>query len=121
MTIEKIISQLDSQLPNTASQSEKVGWLDRIDRQVKHEILDTHTAPAEFEGYTDDTPLNTTLLIPEPYDECYIRYMEAQIHYAMGEMSRYKNSMMLFNTVYSAYSSWYHRTHTPVNAGGFRI
>ena len=121
MTIMQIISQLDAQLPNTASTEQKVGWLSRIDQQVKHETLDTHENAVEFNGYTEETPGDTTLLIPEPYDECYIRYMEAQIHYSMGEMSRYKNSMMLFNTVYAAFSSWYHRTHTPVNAGDFRI
>lgn len=121
MTIMQIISQLDAQLPNTASPEAKIGWLSRVDQQVKKEILDTHENTVEFSGYTEDTPVDTVLLIPAPYDECYIRYMEAMIHYALGEMSRYKNAMMLFNTVYMAFSDYYNRTHAPVNAGDFRF
>lgn len=119
MTIHKAIAELDTQLPNTVRQDEKVQWLSRIDMQAKREILDTHVNPQDFNGYEPDTSLDTQLLIPAPYDECYIRYMEAQVHYVNGEMSRYKNAMMLFNAVYAAYSDYFNRTHMPVDPGYF--
>ena len=120
MTIMEAIAQVDSLKPNTYSGTEKLAWLSRVDMQVKKELADTHEGGLPFEGYTDETPGDTVLLIPAPYDECYIRFMEAQIDYHNGEMSKYKNAMILFNAVYSAFGAWYNRNHMPLG-GEFRF
>lgn len=121
ITVAQAISLLDSQLPNTCTLTEKLSWLSRVDLQVKKEVLDTHGAAVAFAGYTPDTDPDTPLLLCPPYDECYLRYMEAQIHYTNGEMTRYQNAMILFNAVYAAYAAWYNRTHMPASAGNFRF
>ena len=113
MKISEAIAQVNSLKPNTFSETDKLTWLSRVDMQAKRELIDTHEGGKDFAGYTDTTPLDTELLIPAPYDECYIRYMEAQIDYHNGEMSKYKNAMILFNTVYAAFGDWYNRTHKP--------
>lgn len=53
------------------------------------------------------------LLVPAPYDEVYIRWLEAQIDYANGEYGRYNNSMTMFNASYSAFRNYWNRTHMP--------
>lgn len=67
----------------------------------------------EWVGYTDDTPLDTELLIPKPYDSAYIDWIISKIEYANGEIVRYNNYITRFNDVYGQFVSEYHRTHMP--------
>ena len=114
MKIIEAITRIDAVKPNTYSQSEKIAWLSRLDAMVKKNIIDTHEGgEVEFAGYTDDTNLQTELLIPEPYDEAYLRWMEAQIDYNNGEYDKYNNAVELFNAVYQDYQNYYNRTHMP--------
>jgi hypothetical protein len=116
MKISEAINRIDTLKFNTYTQSEKVAWLSTIDGTIKREVIDTHEGGEEvvFEGYTDDTPLETELLAPAPYDDLYIKWLEAQIDYANAEYGKYNNSKLAFNTAYTAYESWYNRQHMPL-------
>ena len=70
-----------------------------------------------FSGYTADTPLETVLLVPAPYDEMYLKWLEVQIHYHNGEYDKYNNAIMMYNTVFENYAAYYSRTHKPVQRG----
>lgn len=115
MTLIEAISKIDNLKHNTFTHEDKVGWLSRLDGMVKTEILDTHEGGEGvwFLGYDTDSDVETVLLVPAPYDEMYLRWLEAQIDYANGEFGRYNNAMELFNTLYRGYSSFYNRTHMP--------
>ena len=115
MTIIEQITDVDALKPNGYEQAYKVQWLSQLDLRVKQEIIDTHEGGEDvsFSGYNDDTPIDTELLIPHPYDEVYRFWLEAQIDYANGEYPKYNNSMAMFNTAYSAYERYYNRTHMP--------
>lgn len=119
MTILEAISRVDAVKPNSYSQTEKIAWLSRIDATIKNEIIDTHEGAENitFNGYDNDTDTNTELLVPAPYDEVYIRYLEMQIDYANNEYGKYNNSMVMYNAAYSAYEKYYNRTHMPVSKG----
>lgn len=67
-----------------------------------------------FKGYDDSTSLDTVLIAPAPYDDLYIKWLEAQIDYTNGEYGKYNNSKLAFNTAYTAYESWYNRNHMPL-------
>lgn len=54
------------------------------------------------------------LYAESPYDEVYLRFLEAQIDYANGEIERYNNSIAAFNHAYSAFERFYNRTHLPL-------
>jgi hypothetical protein len=110
---------MDALKHNTYSQSDKVEWLSRLDSMVKKHIIDTHEADEEliFTGYDDTTDPQTELLVPSPYDEIYLRWMEAQIDYYNGEYGKYNNAISMFNTAYEAYQSFYTRNHLPVIRG----
>lgn len=120
MTIAQAIAAVDALAPNTFDRETKISWLSRLDHQVQRELVETHEGATSFTPYTADTPADTILAMDSPYDECYIRYLQAQIHYENGELTRYKNAMMLFNSVYSAFADHYNRTHLPVSRGSFR-
>ena len=116
MTIIEAINRVDALKHNTYTQTDKVQWLSRLDWMVKKHIIDTHEGAEEvsFTGYDDSTDLQTELLVPAPYDEAYLRWMEAQIDYHNGEYGKYNNSIDMFNTAYEGYQNYYNRTHMPL-------
>ena len=119
MTIIDAIHRVDGVKPNSYSMDEKLRWLSSLDGIVKKELHDVYLndVQIEFEGYGENTPLTRELLIPYPYDEIYIRCLEAQIDYANGEYEKYNNSTALFNAAWAAYEKHYHRTHKPGEKG----
>ena len=116
MKIIDAISRIDSLKHNTYTQADKVAWLSTLDGMVKVEIIDTHEGGEDvtFNGYNASTVLNKKLLIPEPYAEVYLRWLEAQIDYYNGEYEKYNNSMDMFNTAYNGFKNYYNRTHMPL-------
>jgi len=119
MTIIEAISGTDRLKPNAYSQQDKVRWLSRLDGIVKSEIIDTHEGGEgiKFTPYNDDTPIDTELLIPAPYDDVYVHYLEMQIDYANGEFGKYNNSAAAYNLAFSAYEKYYNREHKPCSSG----
>lgn len=115
MTIIEAIHAIDSIKPNGYSQSDKVRWLSMLDGLVKAEIIDTHEGAegVVFNGYDDNTPLDTVLLIPAPYDNVYVLWLQAQIDYANEETAKYKNSSSAYNHAYNEFQRYYNRTHMP--------
>ena len=114
MTIMDALYRIDEVKPNSYSQTEKIKWLSSLDGVIKAEIIDTHEGGEDitFKPYLE-TELTTSLLVPAPYDDIYIRWLEAQIDYANGEYGKYQNSMTMYNTAYSSFERWYNRTHMP--------
>ena len=115
MKISEALAQIDSLLPNTYPQLDKVRWLSNLDSKVKTLIIDTHEGGegVTFSSYDGTTDLNTELLIPAPFDEIYLRWLEAQIHLANSEYERHNNAIEGYNTVWVAYQNYYNRTHMP--------
>ena len=119
MTIIEAINRIDALKHNTYTQTDKVRWLSRLDWMVKRHIIDTHEGAdkVSFTGYDDSTDLQTELLAPAPYDEMYLRWMDAQIDFHNGEYGKYNNVIDMFNTAFEAYQNYYNRTHMPIGKG----
>ena len=117
MTILEAINRIDAIKPNSYGQPDKIRWLSTLDCIIKREIIDTHEGAegVSFKGYTENTNLTTEMLVPAPYDEIYLRYLETQIDYANGEYGKYNNSMAMYNVAYIAYAKSYNRTHKPLS------
>lgn len=98
---------------------DKVDWLSALDFKVKSKIIDLHeqNEMVPFTGYDTDDDIDKDLLAPAPYDEMYLRWLEAQIDYYNGEEDRYNNSIILFNNAYEDYKKHYTRTHMPISRG----
>ena len=119
MTIAELISKVDALKPNTYTTEDKIGWLSSLDARVKSQIIDAHERndPIFFYGYDGILDQETELLVPAPYDEMYLRWLEAQIDYHNGEDDRYNNAITLFNNAYEGYKKHYTRTHMPISRG----
>lgn len=115
MTIIEAINRIDSLKPNNYTPEEKIAWLSTLDGIIKTEIIDTHegSEAITFNGYDTDTPIDTELLVPAPYDDIYIKWLETQIDYTNGDTAKYNNSMIMYNTAYSVFQRHYNRTHMP--------
>ena len=119
MKISEAISTVDALKPNTFTVEDKVGWLSTLDHRVKTQILEPHegSEPDFFYGYESVLDQETELLVPAPYDEMYLRWLEAMIDYHNSEDGRYNNAITLFNNAYEGYKKHYTRTHMPISHG----
>ena len=121
MTIIDAIAQFDSLVRNAYSQKDKIGWLSRLDHIIMVQIITTHQGfeTVSFNGYDDSTDLHTELLVSPPFDEIYLRWMEAQAHYHDGEFDRYNAAITMYNTAFEGFREYYTRTHKPLTASRF--
>lgn len=110
MTIKQAIEQVDAQAHNSATEGEKRRWLSTLDGLALTLI---HGAGAEFGGY-DDAPDQTGLKIPAPFDDVYLHYLEAKIHYQNGDFARFNNANAMFTAAWQRYAASCLRE----NAGG---
>lgn len=115
MKIREAVERIDSHKHNIYTQNDKIAWLSRLDSMVKTLIIDAHEGgeAVEFTGYDDSTDLNTEMLVPAPFDEMYLRWLEARIDYSNGEYGKYNNAITMYQTAYDAYANHYRRTHMP--------
>ena len=115
MTIIEAIHGIDALKPNGYPQADKIKWLSDLDGTVKEQIIDTHEGGEGviFNGYDGQTDVSTELLVPAPFEDIYLKWLEARIDYANGEYGKYNNSITMFNSQYSAYANHYNRSHMP--------
>lgn len=112
MTIAEAIAAIDERVDNDVSPAEKVRCLSNLDAKIKSEFLDRYETPVSFSGYKEDTPGDTELLVPAPYDDIYLYHLESMIYYRNEEMPRYNNAITLFNDLYADFRKFYNRNHT---------
>ena len=123
MTILEVLAKVNKLKPNGFEQTEKIDWLSTCEWNIKREIIDTHEGFNEvtFTGYNENTPTETVLIAPAPYDELYIRWLEAQIDYANGDIGRYNNSIALYNEAVSSFRNYYNRVHKPLQKNSMKF
>lgn len=118
MTIQEAIQKVNNIEPNQYQTDLKIDWLSRLDSQIWREIFMTHEGydPSEtFEGYTDSTDPQQSLLIEAPDDEgIYINYLKAKIFEANHEMGKYNQAIVFYNDAYMNFKNYYNSTHMPL-------
>lgn len=119
MTIIEAINSVDLHNPNSYTQENKIEWLSMLDGIIKTEIIDTHVGAdkIEFDGYNADTPMDTVLLVPNPYDEIYTFFLESKIHWENEEYGKYNNAVALYNNALTSFQAYYNKTHMPLSRG----
>lgn len=117
MTVMEAIGLIDKLRPNRYDQDMKIRWLSVLDGIIKVEIIDAHEGggAVEYTGY-DSSDLTHELLVPSPYDDIYVKWLEAQIDYANREYQKYNNSINMYNNAFMAYAKAYTREHMPKSA-----
>lgn len=121
MTAAALIAAVDALRPNQYTNAQKLGWLRRLDGQIKVELLDSHTGDSvelPDGDYTDESEL----LAVFPYaEELYTAYLFAQIDLNNAEIQKYDQSAALLSSAWRQYADWYNRSAMPLSAGAFRM
>ncbi len=107
MTAQRVIAALDDLTPNAYSPQQKLSWLQREEEMLCAEVF---FIPAPL------LDMDTPLLARGPYDEVYLRSLQAQIHLEAGEITRYNNAMALHNTALMGLRRSYIRSHVSEEA-----
>lgn len=111
MTINEAISKADEVRNNRIEYLTKLRMLSELDGRIYYEVISPNNKSG-FNGYTAETPSDTSLLVQYPYDELYVAYLEAEICRLSGEIQKYATAREIFYDKYNAFTAWYVRTHT---------
>ena len=120
MTITEALNEVNSLKPNMYDDEFKIRYLSRLDSRIYKDIILTHERNEDepeiaFEPYVVEDR-ERELIVGEPYDEIYVRWLEAQIDYSNREYEAFNNSNAVFESIYTAFQNYYNRTHMPKGA-----
>lgn len=116
MTVKQAIEYVDAMRPNQYDTATKTAWLSKLDGMLWAEVFKTHEncPEKEFAGYSTED-MDAALLVPAPYDEdIYNFFLQAQIDAENGEMTKYNQSVTLYNSAYKLFADWYNRMNMPL-------
>lgn len=108
MKISEVLARVKEVKPNPFSDDTLLNWLNDIEAKVQTEALGRKPEGADHYDLPGD--LDTELMLPKPYDECYVLYVQAQIDFALQEFDTYNNTMQMFNTAFREVKNYYVRT-----------
>ena len=106
LTAGRMLGRVDALLPNQYSREEKMRWLAEAEGFVLREVR-------QLAGALPEVTEDYVLTAEAPYDQMYRYYVEAQIHYANGELERYNNAMALWNNGLMTLRDYWCREHLP--------
>ncbi len=123
MTLKKAIARFDTLYPNDIAYEQKVEWISELDGMVYEEIISLHenSMPTAFTGYILETPGDTDLLVPFPYDKMYVEYLSAKTELVRGNVQRYNNAFGVFAASFDTFAAEYNRTHTPLQGANIHF
>ena len=107
MTVEACVRLVDDMIPNGFPEAVKRRFLGEVEGKVRVELLGEEPDSVAWEDGL--APEDTELAVPSPYDQLYWLYLSAMMDYASGDIARYENTAILFNTVYQGYGKWLKR------------
>lgn len=107
MTPNKVIEKVDRLKPNAYTEEDKLEWINELDGMVQRLVFQEDNVTQ----YVYPNDMEKELLIPAPFDDAYILFLEAKIDYYNREYSNYNNSAMMFESQFSEYKKDYIRNH----------
>lgn len=115
MRMAEAIAKADELRMNSLSDEQKSKWLFELDCAV-----------AEMMGSDEpvwDFPCDSEreLLMPERYEDVYVKYLVAMIDYYNGESELYSNDISIYNQAMKEAGAWLIRRNRPASAGSWRI
>ena len=115
-TINEVIEKVDKIKPNVFDENQKAEWIYRLDGRISKEVL-KEEPPRQY-IYPEDA--DNELLVPHPYDDMYVFFLQAMIDYNNEEYGKYNNAMAMYNEAFNSYAKLYQRENMPKSSGGFK-
>ncbi len=131
MTAGALIAQVDALRPNQYAAADKLRALQRLDRQIRLELLETHESDPDAEGtapsQTDSLQepayaADTELLVPAPWDEeLYTAYLFCRIDLMNAEIDKYNRSAALFAAAWRQLADRLNRSRRPLGESRWKM
>jgi len=112
MKLEEVFRRVDDLKSNAYRDDMKADWINAVEGRVQLEILERDMA--DVVRYDWETDGGADLVVPEPYSDLYLYYVEAMIDFYNKEYEGYNNSMVMFNEAFEEYRGYIYRLR---NAG----
>lgn len=109
MTVASIIEQFNIERPNSLDDSLKVAWLLKCEKGLADSIFLTHEDCPELNF--DNWDMESELLVPEPYDDLYIHYLDQRVALDQNDTRRYNAAATMYNNTMLSYQQKYNREH----------
>ena len=129
MTIRDIMESVKQKRNLTLSDAHCVRCLSELDSKIYEDIILRHAGKEQYmlraaDGSVSDRPFPyksdaSRLIAPERFFGMYEAYLMCEADYALDEIGRYRNDLLLFERAYNGFAAWYNETHLP--AHGARI
>ncbi len=100
MTARDAIRWVDEKKHNVYSVEDKLTWLAQAEKMAQQLRQRCGLDPQAIELAPE-----TELSVPAPYDQLYLRWLEAQIDYTNQEYLRYNNAMAIFSGLWQDYAN----------------
>ncbi len=111
MTLKETITRFDLLYPNAMALPAKISLVSRLEGRVNRELLRPYGLGEEgFAGYTAEDYDAAVLMTPFPFDDIYIKYLNAENDLVNGDTVRYANSATVFNAAYAELAAYISRT-----------
>ena len=112
MKINEAIAGFSGLVPHPYPDATLVRWLSDCDGMLFSEALHGQegTLLAPDLPYDAHRDMDRELLVPEPYCDLYLKYLEAQVDYYAGEYARYNNAIAVYNAMAERFASAHVRT-----------
>lgn len=137
MTVAGLIEQYNTERPNNVDDAHKVQWIKKIEQMIINEVILTHehnpmdeiglqlqvsgsTLHIERGGtlsqHMDKFDLDTELIVPEPYDDIYMYFIDQRIALNQNDTRRFNSAAAMYNNALLQYQQFYNRTYDSIRA-----
>lgn len=135
MTVAGIIEQYNAERPNQVDDSTKLVWLKKLEKMIineviishKHDLEDTTGLTLKVSGSTlhitsagtltehiNGFDMDTELLVPEPYDDIYIYFLDQRIALQNNDKTRFNVATQMYNNALLTYQQYFNRTYPTI-------
>ena len=113
MKLSEAINRAKALTGQTKGNAIMVRWLNEMDGQLAATFYHEDFTPYSTADLTQD------LLVPWPWDEAYIHYLEAMIYFSNGETERYEDARTMSEQTLREYKAYMQRTQARRCRPGF--
>lgn len=135
MTVAGIIEQYNNERPNQVDDSTKLNWLKKLEKMIINEVIISHehdlednskltltvsgstlhiTNAGSLTHHIDSFDMDSDLLVPEPYDDLYIYFLDQRIALQNNDKTRFNTATTMYNNALLQYQQYFNRTYPTI-------
>lgn len=109
MTVNDILTLVDSYRPSLCEEKEKINWIYTLEKQIAEHM----SRYAEPRKVNENITRNTEVALGKEYLDMYVYYVISMIDLANQDVAMYNNSCAFFNDLFSDWQKKWRREHLP--------